>query len=93
MEIHFIKYLIKIRQKLYGNVASITLSDNRTILNPDVSLEYRWNCRSRNKCPLQNKGLTPKIVYCANVESDIKDKMKLYFGIFETPFKERSRNV
>ena len=73
-------------------MATIISSHNRTILNLDVSLEYGCNCRSRNECPLQNKCLTPKIVYRANVENDINDEKKFYFGVSETPFKERFRN-
>ena len=38
------------------------------------------------------KCLTPKIVYRANVENDINDENKFYFGVSETPFKERFRN-
>ena len=73
-------------------MASIISSHNRTILNPDVSLEYVCNCRSTNECPLQNKCLTLKIVYRANVENDINNQKKFYFGVSETPFKECFRN-
>ena len=50
------------------------------------------NCRSRNECPLQNKCLTPKIIYRANVENYTNDEKKFYYGVSETPFKERFRN-
>ena len=73
-------------------MAWIISSYNRTILNPDVSLQYGCNCRSRNECPLQNNCLTAKIVHRANVENDINDENKFYFGVSETPFKERFRN-
>ena len=73
-------------------MVSIISSHNNTILNPDVSLEYGYNCRSRNECPLQNKCLTPKIAYRANVQKDINDKKKFYFGVSETVFKKRFRN-
>ena len=75
-----------------GNMASIISSHNRTILNPYDSLEYRCNSRSRNECPLQNKCLTPKIAYRANVENNINDEKKFYFKFSEAPFKERFRN-
>ena len=45
-----------------------------------------------NESPLQNKCLTPKIFYCAKVENDKNDEKKNYFGVSETPFKERFRN-
>ena len=73
-------------------MAWIISSYNRTILNPDVSLQYGCNCRSRNECPLQNNCLTAKIVHRANVENNINDENKFYFGVSETPFKERFRN-
>ena len=96
MEIHYIKSInkntLKVSYSCVGNMASIISSHNRTILNPDVSLEHGCNCRSRNECPLQNKCLTAKTVYRANVEKDINDKKKFYFGVSETPFKERFRN-
>ena len=94
--IYFIKIFNKNTWKVscscMGNMASIISSHNRTILNPDVSLEYGCNCRSRNEFLLQNKCLTPKIVYCANVENDINVENNFYFGVSETPFKESFRN-
>ena len=36
--------------------------------------------------------MTAKIVHRANVENDINDENKFYFGVSETPFKERFRN-
>ena len=88
----FNKNTLKVSYSCIGNVASIVSFHNRTILNSNVSLEYGCNCRSRNKCPLQNQSLTPKIVYRANIENDINDEKKNYFGDSEIPFKERFRN-
>ena len=86
------KFTLKGSYSCMGNMASIISSHNRTILNQGVSLEYGCKCRSRNECPLQNKCLTPKIVYRAYVENDINDENKFYFGVSETPFKESFRN-
>ena len=61
-------------------------------MDANFSLGYGCNCRSRNECPLQNKRLTPKIVYRANIENDINDEKKFYFGVSKTTFKERFRN-
>ena len=88
----FNKNTLKVSCSCMGNMASIISSHNRTILNPDVSLEYGCNCRSRNEFSLQNKCLTPKIVYCAKVENDINVENNFYFGVSETPFKESFRN-
>ena len=87
----FNKNTLNVSYSCMGNMASITSSHNHTILNPDVSLEYRCNCRSRNECSLKIKCLTPKIVYRANVQNEINDEKKFYFGDSETPFKERFR--
>ena len=88
----FNKNVLKVIFSCMGNMTSIISSHNRTILNPHVSVEYWCNCKSRNECPLQNKCLTPKIVYHANIENDINDENKFCVGISETPFKERFRN-
>ena len=96
MEIHYVKSInkntLKVSYSCMGNMASIILSHNRTILNSDVSLECRCNCRSRNECPLQNKCLTPKIVYRADIENNINYGKIFYFGVSETPFKKHFRN-
>ena len=63
-----------------GNMASIISYHNRAILNPDTSLEYGCNSRSRNEYPLQNKCLTPMIVYRANVKNAIDDEKILFWG-------------
>ena len=39
-----------------------------------------------------NKCLTPKFVYQADVCNDTYDERKLYLGLLETPFRERCRN-
>ena len=65
-----------------GNISSIILSHNKNILNPVSNTEYGCNYRSKESYPLQNKCLTPKIVY----------KKKLYVGVTETHFKERFGN-
>ena len=82
----FNKNTLKVSYSCMGSMTSIISSHNRTILNPDVSLEYGCNCRSRNGC------LTPKIVYRAIVENDINVEKRFYFGVSDTPFKRRFRN-
>ena len=88
----FMKNTLKVSYSCMGNIASIISSHNRNILNPDIISEFGCNCRSRNECPLQNKCLTPKIIYRANVENYTNDEKKFYYGVSETPFKERFRN-
>ena len=74
-----------------GNVGSVLSAHNRNILYPKKS-EFGCNCRSKTDCPLDNKCLTPKIVYQADVRNDTNDEKKFYLGVSETPFKERFRN-
>ena len=57
----FNQNMLKVSCSCTGNMASIISSHNRTILNPDASIEYGYNCRSRNECSLQNKWFTPKL--------------------------------
>ena len=85
----FNKNTFKVSYSCMSNMASIISSHNRTILNPDVSLEYGCNCRSRNECPLQNKCLTSKFASRADVENEINHKKKFIFGFL----KQLSRSV
>ena len=62
----------------------------KELLLPPPS-NYGCNCRNRSNCPLDNKCLTPSIVYRAIV-SAIHKPDKKYFGISETPFKDRYNN-
>ena len=71
----------KVSCSCVGNMTSIVSSHNRTILNPDINLEYGCNCRSRNDCPLQNKCLTPKTDYRANVKNDINGEKNFVLGL------------
>ena len=57
---------IKISNSCFPNMGSIISSHNKHTLN-SVSPEYKCNCNSRDECPLENKCLTPRIVYRADV--------------------------
>ena len=60
---------IKVSYSCMGNISSIISSHNKNILNPISNTVYGCNCRSQESCPLQNKFLTPKIVYRADVKN------------------------
>ena len=75
-----------------GNISSIILSHNKSILNPVLNTKYGCNCRSKESCPLQNKCLTPKIVYRADVKNVTNDEKIFYLGVTEIPFKKRFGN-
>ena len=75
-----------------GNISSIISSHNKNILNLVSNTEYGCNCRSKERCPLQNKCLTPKIVHRADVKNLTNNEKRFYLGVLETPFKERFGN-
>ena len=67
-------------------------SHNFNVINPYKTLSYGRNCWAKESCPLHNltpNGLTPKIIYQADIEND---ETKFYFGLTETPLKERFGN-
>ena len=46
----------------------------------------------RNTCPLQNQWQTPNLIHRANVENEVTDEKKMYFGLAATTCKERFGN-
>ena len=61
-------------------MACITASHNKTILRPNIQ-DYGYNYRKMSECAMQNKCLTPNIIYEATVTR-----------LCETSFKERYHN-
>ena len=70
-----------------GSISSIISSHNKNILNPVSAKECGCNCRSKESFSLQNKCLTPKILYRADVKNLTNDEKKFYLGVTETVFK------
>ena len=66
----------------------IISAHNRQILCP---VEETYGCKQRVKtdCPMQEKYLTPQVLYEAEVTDE---EMKIYYGLTKTTFKERHRN-
>ena len=69
-------------------MGSVISSHNKHILNLN-NTEYGCNCNNTDECPLENEYLTPGIVYRADVTNNNTDEHKYYYGILDTPFKER----
>ena len=88
----FDKNTVKVSYSCMSNMWSILSSHNLNVINPNKTQIYGCNCRIKESCPLQNQCQTPKIIYRANVENDINSETKFYFGLTETPFKERFCN-
>ena len=87
----FNKNTVKISYSCTRNVKSIISGHNKQILRPKPQPK-ECNCRDKNTCPLENKCLTPKIIYQADVTNDTDDTYKYYLGLAETSFKDRYRN-
>ena len=73
------------------NISSIISSHNNAILRNKQSV-FGCNCNNRDNCPLQNKCLTHKTIYRAEVTNNANDEMKIYIGQAAPPFKDRYRN-
>ena len=79
---------VKISYCCMRNMESVTSSHSKQILNPGKEY-FEWNCRVRNECPLDNKCLTPNILYEGKISDKTNNKCKRYLGASETPFKKR----
>ena len=73
------------------NMGAIISSHNKHILQPSQE-NFGCSCRNKTDCPLNNKCLTPNIVYEAQITNNTNDDQKRYLGASETPFKERFNN-
>ena len=84
----FKKSNIKISYNYMSNVSSIIEEHNKSLLQPKIT-KYGCNCRVKNICPLQDQCQTSNLIYRADVENEVNDGKKIYFGLAATTFKER----
>lgn len=75
-----------------NNIGTIISTHNKKMLSKKETTEYGCNCRNKDSCPLENKCLTPQLIYKAEVANNINTDIKSYIGLSETPFKVRFRN-
>ena len=87
----FNRNTVKISYSCMSNISSIISRYNKNLLNPSV-IENDCNCRIREVCPFQNQCLKPNIIYRADVHCEANKDYKFYFGVAQTPFKERFQN-
>ena len=73
------------------NMGSIISAHNWRLLTPNNS-SFGCNCRNKSNFPLEEKYLTPKVIYQADVANDVDGEYKFYYGLTESSFKERFRN-
>ena len=83
----FNKNTIKLCYSCMANIAAIISSHNKWILKPKIE-NYGCNCRERDSCSMENRCLTPQIVYRADVSNNKDNETKFYYGLTETLFKE-----
>ena len=86
----FNKNTVKISYSCTRNMKSITSGHNKQVYQKPKT--KRCNCRDKNTCPFDNKCLTPKAIYQADVTNDTDDTNKYYLGLAETSFKDRYNN-
>ena len=72
-----------------GSIISLL---KKHILNSN-STDYGWNCNNRDESPLENKCLTPIIVYRADVAKNKTAGHKYYYGMSGTSFRERLSDI
>ena len=74
------------------NMDSIISAYNQRLLTTNNS-SFGCNCRNKSNCPLEEKCLTPKVVYQADVTNDVDDEYKFYYGLTKTSFKESLQTI
>ena len=72
----FNKNTVKISYSCMGNIASIISGHNKNILETKEKEVSGCSCRNKERCLLENKCLTPKIVYRATWNSLEGGEMK-----------------
>ena len=89
----FNKNNIKVSYSCMDNMKKIINSHNKYVASKkDQVNQNLCNCRNPDNCPLDNKCLTSKIVYSAEIITDDQQLSKFYLGICETEFKTRFNN-
>ena len=74
------------------NVKSI-INKHKTVLDPSTNNSERtYNCKNKEKCPLQEKCLTSNIMYKATLTSNQDNYQHKIYGITETKSKQRYAN-
>ena len=75
------------------NMKKIINSHNKYVASKkDQVNQNLCNCRNPDNCPLDNKCLTSKIVYSAEIITDDHQLSKFYLEICETEFETRFNN-
>ena len=70
------------------NMSSTISSHNKQVLQ-SRNKNDRCNYRKKGSCPLDNKCLTPNIIYEAQITSNTNDEHKEHLGTTETSLNKR----
>ena len=73
----FTKNTVKISYSCMKNIGSIISAHNQRSLTPNSS-SFGCNCKNKSNCPLEEKCLTPKVIYQADATNDEDDEYKIY---------------
>ena len=87
----FNKSNININYSYISDISSITAGHNRSLLQPNIT-KYGCNYRVKNTCSLQNQCQTSNLIYQTDVQNEVDNDKKIYFGLATTTFKERFRD-
>ena len=71
-------------------MTSILTSHNKRILAENEK-QYECNCKNKDEFPLENKCLTPRVIYEADVIT-LNTSRKFFIGLSIPPFKECYNN-
>ena len=75
------------------NNQAIINNHNMNIHHQNDEIKHECNCRNKKYCPLDEKCLSPNIVYQGKITSSQPNyNDKVYFGVAEKSFKDRFYN-
>ena len=75
------------------NITKIINSHNKYVASKkDRANQNLCNCQNPDNCPFDNKCLTSRIVYSAEIITDDQQPSKFYLGICKTEFKTKFSN-
>ena len=82
---------VKISYSCMTNIDYIISAHKQRFLMPNNN-SFGCNCRSKSYCHIEEKSLTPKFIYQADVINNVDDEYKFLYGLTESLFKERFRS-
>ena len=87
----FNKNIVTINYSFMRNMGFIISAHNQRLLTSNNSF-LGCKCRNKSNCPLEEKCLTPKVIYQADVKNDVDDEYTFYHGLTESSCKESFRS-